>query len=65
MINDKHHLGKILLLKGEGGKETVKKYLDKINAKYKIKNVYKRLQNPKNIESVINKTNKEGYTNCI
>ncbi len=59
MINDKHHLGKILLLKGEGGKETVKKYLDKINAKYKIKNVYKRLQNPKNIESVINKTNKE------
>ena len=46
-------LGKTLLLKGIGGKNTIKEYLDNKKIDYNIKNVYERVLNKENLDRVI------------
>lgn len=56
---DECDLGKTLLLKGEGGKLIINKFLDQKKIKYTVKNVYRRVINQENIIRVKEKINKE------
>ncbi len=50
---ENNSLGKTLLLKGIGGKNTIKEYLDNKKIDYNIKNVYERVLNKENLDRVI------------
>ena len=50
--NDNQDLGKTLLLKGIGGKETIKDYLLNKNIDFKVCDVYERILNKENLIAV-------------
>ena len=50
---ENNSLGKTLLLKGIGGKNTIKEYLDDKKIDYTIKDVYERVLNKENLDRVI------------
>ena len=50
--NDNYELGKTLLLKGIGGKNTIKKYLESKGVSFNICDVYERILNKDNLDEV-------------
>tara|TARA_B100001063_G_scaffold72230_1_gene66480 strand:- start:13805 stop:14476 length:672 start_codon:yes stop_codon:yes gene_type:complete len=56
--NDNSDLGKTLLLKGIGGKETIKNYLLNNNIDFKVCDVYERILNNENLMTVSKMSNK-------
>ena len=56
--SDNYDLGKTLLLKGIGGKNTLKDYLHNKNKDYKVCDVYERKLNKENLELVSKMTQK-------
>jgi len=56
IINDEFDLGKTLLLKGIGGKNTIENYLRSTGIDYKLCNVYERILNEDNLNKVIKMT---------
>lgn len=49
---DNYSLGKTLLLKGIGGKNTINDYLKSVNIQYKVCDVYERILNEENLLQV-------------
>ena len=56
---DQYTLGKTLLLKGIGGKETLMNYLNEKSIEYNISNVYERILNIENLTKVVEMTSQE------
>lgn len=55
---ENNSLGKTLLLKGIGGKNIIKEYLDNKKIDYTIKDVYERVLNKENLDRVIEASKK-------
>ena len=55
---ENNSLGKTLLLKGIGGKNIIKEYLDDKKIDYTIKDVYERVLNKENLDRVIESSKK-------
>lgn len=55
---ENNSLGKTLLLKGIGGKNIIKEYLDNKKIDYTIKDVYERVLNKENLDRVIESSKK-------
>jgi uroporphyrinogen-III synthase len=56
---DEYELGKTLLLKGVGGKETITKYLEEKKIEFNVCDVYERILNLDNLARVTEMTSKE------
>jgi uroporphyrinogen-III synthase len=57
--SDIYSLGKTLLLKGVGGRDTITNYLKEKDIKFKVCNVYERILNLDNLTKVAEMTSKE------